>query len=489
MIRTQIVVVESPPAVRKTEGKVEPAIRPDSFHQQQKAARSEEFAGVQHGAAKVGRRVQHVRGEDDVITAGFESLRDGVGLNVEKSVPNRRRIAELAGGLGQKHGRDVGERIFDILVRDIRQHRRRRCSGAGANLKQAHGAPRDLADGCPNEVAGNFVKVAADRGVLIDLLGLFDRPVRKDKLHGVIGAAQHSAQFFRATAKDIDLDAALWIGGIESLELAVRLGTLREFDEAEPVACAYRQAILNQDAEQAVHLPAASRHDLERVRQLLHREVGLAEGIESQLTEDLENVRRVDGLELRGKVCHPQQHFAGRRRDEPLDQIFRECFDLLWWKIRGQRFRLPGQVIDPSIRIVGCRNRALIDSIVRCQGSGIATHGARLGKSARLQSRAAILDVQPVALPLKRIRGQRNRARNSVSVEAAHVRLAAENIERRGGVQDPQQVVVIRIERGQPLAGKLRCSGLGELLQSRVAPHVERGRTTFAPERCERGRR
>lgn len=172
----------------RAEHEIEQTHRTRDLAHQQPAARLEQRREIGERAADVLRRVDHVRRDDQVVAAGFETLRAGVLLQIEDAIAEVVAPGELLFGAPREDWRNIGEVVADVrLAVEFGQQPRGRAAGAAADFEDAQRAVAARA-GPPfaheprDDARRDLVEVAAEAEVLVQ------HPTPLDALSGKITA-------------------------------------------------------------------------------------------------------------------------------------------------------------------------------------------------------------------------------------------------------------------------------------------------------------
>ncbi len=138
---------------------------------------------------QVGRRVEHVGGDDDVELTHGEALCRGITLDVERAAEDCRVVDEAFLGARGEQWRDVGEPVLAAPRRQPGPCRHRRRRRPAPDLEDAdRPVGRKPGDDRGDGIADERVEHRGGWGVAIDLLGGLLRAAGEQQLQRLGGA-------------------------------------------------------------------------------------------------------------------------------------------------------------------------------------------------------------------------------------------------------------------------------------------------------------
>ena len=206
MIGPKIGIREPPPAFGQPEDQVDRRHTGGHLAKHQQPAWSQQLAHMAERAPQVRRGVQNVYRQHHVEAAPFESLCLRGLFDVQDFVLHEGMSGELSPGMGDEQGRNIGEDILGAIGRQLVQQKRRRSTGARADLEDAkRPAGRRGGNHLPDQVPDELIARAGIGRGCVYLLQLVHGSFRKEKFERVRAAGKNIRQAGAAATQQSDL--------------------------------------------------------------------------------------------------------------------------------------------------------------------------------------------------------------------------------------------------------------------------------------------
>ena len=352
--------------------------------------------------AQVARGVQDVRGQHHVELPVRKPRVAGIALDVEGGVAHEVRVAELIACQGGEEARHIGEDVLTAVGRQPGQDIRRGATGAGADLEDPdQPAARQSLHGPGDRLGGRGVREAGEGRLLVHLLEPRDRSLGKEDLERVGSAPEHAGKRLTAGRREAQLGLARGLPRDQRGNARAVIHRLQGADDREARLHPPEPAVLGEDIEHPAQQPEVARQHAQFPGHSFHRDDRGRQRVPSQRHQRIAD--------------HP-----GRNRVELSAQAGRQGAGELGLKCgsggSGQLGKLPG----------------------RREAAG---GGRRRGRMRRLD---------PVALPLERVRGQGHAPPLAGRVERLPVDREPPDLERAERAEQCRPLVASGPERRQP---------------------------------------